>query len=245
MMLLIAGSIFYNQSQNNDTVQFKTDEKEDAMVGYLKDVLARTTDYWTYTLSDSNIQYKEPHIVFFKGETKCKGFPHKSSCTGVFYCNTDSTIYFDMAFLEYLCRDKVVQERNAATYLLAHSVSHHVQNILGITNQVSCLKEDAFEERKEQINARYELQADCITGLFFYNNSIMQDVDEKTELYNYKAISRTYREWNEMKPKECETIDDHQWSFPGQTQHWIHEAYKQPKLSTTNTYKNINVKVDF
>jgi len=55
----------------------------------------------------------------------------------------------------------------AQAYVIAHEVGHHVQNLLGITDQVSRAQEGARSQGEANaFSVRLELQADCLAGVW-------------------------------------------------------------------------------
>ena len=60
--------------------------------------------------------------------------------------------------------------------MVAHEVGHHVQNLLGISDQVTALQERArSKEQANDLSVRLELQADCFAGV--YGNFNQQNLD--------------------------------------------------------------------
>ena len=68
----------------------------------------------------------------------------------------------------------------AQAYVIAHELGHHVQNLLGITTQIS----DAQQQSPEQagpLSIRLELQADCLAGIWAASTN-RRDVLEKGDI---------------------------------------------------------------
>jgi predicted metalloprotease len=113
-------------------------------------------DYWSQTLGD---RYVPTDTVFFSGnvQTSCGA---ASSGSGPFYCPADELVYIDLSFFDEL------QQRFGAqgglfvdAYVIAHEYGHHVQNLLGINQQVQ-----QGVTGPESGTVRLELQADCFAG---------------------------------------------------------------------------------
>ena len=50
--------------------------------------------------------------------------------------------------------------------MIAHEVGHHVQNLLGIAEQVHGCASRRARPRPTQLSVRMELQADCFAGVW-------------------------------------------------------------------------------
>jgi hypothetical protein len=54
----------------------------------------------------------------------------------------------------------------AQAYVIAHEVGHHVQTLLGISDQVARAQRRAGKAGANQLQVRMELQADCFAGIW-------------------------------------------------------------------------------
>src|SRR5690606_1470251 len=54
----------------------------------------------------------------------------------------------------------------AMAYVLAHEYGHHVQNLLGIDDQVRAEQQSASQAESNALSVKVELQADCFAGLW-------------------------------------------------------------------------------
>jgi len=54
----------------------------------------------------------------------------------------------------------------ARAYVIAHEVGHHVQTLLGISDQVGQAKRGKGTAQANALSVRQELQADCFAGLW-------------------------------------------------------------------------------
>jgi len=140
---------------------------DDPQAQFVGVVLADSEDVWNRLLQG---QYREPTLVLFDGRvTSACGM--SSAAVGPFYCPPDENLYIDLSFFRELSQRFGAPGDFAQAYVLAHEVGHHVQNLLGLTDQVSTLQRQA--RSKEEANAasvRLELQADCFAGVFGHHN---------------------------------------------------------------------------
>jgi predicted metalloprotease len=128
-------------------------------------------DFWTGTLDG----YQRTDTIFFPGsvQTGCGG---ATSGTGPFYCPADQLVYIDLTFFDDL------EQRFGAEggvfvdgYVLAHEYGHHVQNLLGTSNQVT-----PGESGPTSGSVRLELQADCYAGAWANHAETVPDESGQT-----------------------------------------------------------------
>lgn len=115
---------------------------------------------WTSALPEqANMQYVAPGFTIFDGgvDTACG---RASSAVGPFYCPGDQTVYIDTGFFNTL--ETQLGATNAPLpqmYIVAHEWGHHIQNLVGIKDQVNTRNTGASSDA-----VRLELQADCLAG---------------------------------------------------------------------------------
>ncbi|MBV2234046.1 MAG: neutral zinc metallopeptidase [Sterolibacterium sp.] len=129
-------------------------------------ILGSTERAWSAMFSENGRQYVEPTLVLFTGATPTACGTGQAAM-GPFYCPLDSTVYIDLAFYDELKTRFQAPGDFAQAYVIAHEVGHHVQHLLGISDQVHAQQQRAGS--KAQANAlsvRLELQADCLAGVW-------------------------------------------------------------------------------
>jgi predicted metalloprotease len=135
-------------------------------------VCAATTDvqdFWTTQFQEAGREYARTQTVFFRGQTNT-GCGPASSQVGPFYCPADSLVYIDLDFLDAL-QDQLGAEGDfAKAYIIAHEYGHHIQNVLGISDQVR-QAEQSDPARANEYSIRLELQADCFAGVWGHHAS--------------------------------------------------------------------------
>ncbi len=143
-----------------ETSQF---QGENSYEVFASTVLGSTNDYWSGIFAQLNQTYEEPKLVLFRQATQ-GGCGISSSAVGPHYCPLDSTIYLDETFFEELQNRFGAQGGDVAeSYVIAHEVGHHVQNVLGL------LQSRNPGESENEASIRQELQADCFAGLWAYS----------------------------------------------------------------------------
>lgn len=129
-------------------------------------VLGDTEDVWNQLFADQGLSYREPGLRLFTQGTR-SGCGFASSAVGPFYCPADEFVYIDLGFFEELSRRFGAPGDFAQAYVVAHEVGHHVQRLLGFSEQVDRARAEGASERvQNQLSVRLELQADFLAGVF-------------------------------------------------------------------------------
>jgi predicted metalloprotease len=146
--------------------QQRTQAGNDQDTEFVRHILGSTEDVWGAQFQARGAAYRAPTLVLFRGavRTACGS---ASSAVGPFYCPGDQQVYLDLGFFDELARQFQAAGDFAQAYVIAHEVGHHVQNLLGVADQV-----DAARRRGERmegpsgLSVRQELQADCLAGVW-------------------------------------------------------------------------------
>jgi predicted metalloprotease len=127
-------------------------------------VLADTEQTWSSLVRG----YREPTLVLFTGAVR-SACGMNSSAVGPFYCPADSKVYLDLGFFDVMSQRLGAPGDFAQAYVIAHEVGHHVQNLLGISEQVERARRSMSERESNALSVRVELQADCYAGVWAYH----------------------------------------------------------------------------
>jgi uncharacterized protein len=132
---------------------------------FVSTVLASIEDVWRARFQEMGKTYVAPKLVLFSGQidSAC-GYAGASS--GPFYCPGDSKVYMDLSFLEDMQRQLGAPGDFATAYVIAHEIGHHVQNLLGINDQVMAMRGRMTEKEYNKVSVRMELQADFLAGVW-------------------------------------------------------------------------------
>ena len=88
------------------------------------------------------------------------------AAAGPFYCSADRKVYIDLQFYQLMRERFHASGDFAQAYVIAHEVGHHVQNLLGITDQLEARRGRVSAEANNALSVRLELQADCFAGVW-------------------------------------------------------------------------------
>ena len=160
----------------------QTSPAEDELAEFTSIVLADTEDTWHQIFREEIGQpYQEPALVLFSGSVQ-SGCGAAQSAMGPFYCPADQKVYIDLSFYNDLKSRHQAPGDFAQAYVVAHEVGHHVQNILGISNQVRQLQSRASKAEANQLSVRLELQADCFAGVWANRADKARDILESGDI---------------------------------------------------------------
>jgi uncharacterized protein len=137
----------------------------DAGKDFVSRVLGSTEDVWTKVFTDMGQTYEKPRLVLFNGYTQ-SGCGTAQSAMGPFYCPNDHKVYIDLAFYQDMKNKLGAPGDFAQAYVVAHEVGHHVQTLLGISDQVQQQRSRVSEADSNALSVRTELQADCFAGIW-------------------------------------------------------------------------------
>jgi predicted metalloprotease len=137
----------------------------DDEASFVKVMLADNEDVWSALFKASRRQYEPPKLVMFEGSTST-ACGAGLAAMGPFYCPLDRQVYIDLNFFKQMRSQFGIEGDFAQSYVIAHEFGHHVQNLLGIAEQVQNYKQRVDEREANAVQVRMELQADCYAGVW-------------------------------------------------------------------------------
>jgi len=166
--LLLGGdpqTILNQVSQNQPVQEGKVGSPQDDAGKFADVVLADTDQLWTEIFRENGKQYERPTMVLFD-DLVASACGSASSATGPFYCPLDRQIYIDLSFQQELKNRFGAGGDFPMAYVIAHEVGHHVQNLLGVSENVQRLRRSLSEAEYNQLSVKLELQADFYAGIY-------------------------------------------------------------------------------
>jgi hypothetical protein len=166
-------------------------DPNDENVLFVRATLAMTEDVWHEQFAALGKQYHEPKLELFTNETRSAcGFAN--AAVGPFYCPADQKVYLDLGFFQELDTKYGAGGDFAQAYVIAHEIGHHVQNLLGISDQVQAQKSRLSEAEYNDLSVRLELQADFFAGVWAHHANktkrILEEGDIEEALTAAEAI---------------------------------------------------------
>ncbi|MEM9137468.1 MAG: neutral zinc metallopeptidase, partial [Cyanobacteria bacterium P01_F01_bin.42] len=143
--------------------------------------LADTEDVWHPIFRQIGRTYQEPTLVLFSNQVN-SACGLAQSAIGPFYCPADQKVYIDLTFYRDLKTRHNAPGDFAQAYVIAHEVGHHVQTLLGVSQQVQRAKRQVSKVEGNQLSVRQELQADCFAGVWANHAQRARNILEQGDL---------------------------------------------------------------
>jgi hypothetical protein len=147
-------------------------EEENQMAQFVSVVLADTEEVWGKLFAEQGATYRTPTLVLFRDQVQ-SACGYATAASGPFYCPGDEKVYIDLSFCDDLRTKYGAQGDFAVAYVIAHEIGHHVQNQMGILEEVQAERQRLSEVRANQLTVRLELQADFLAGVWAHHASQM------------------------------------------------------------------------
>jgi predicted metalloprotease len=158
-----------------------TSGEEDQLAEFVAVVLGDTEDTWHELFRRMDQTYREPQLVLFSGAVQ-SACGMASAAVGPFYCPADQKVYIDLSFYRDLKYRFEAPGDFAQAYVIAHEVGHHVQNLLGISEQVQRLRSRVDEADGNRLSVMLELQADCLAGVWAHHAQRARQILEEGDI---------------------------------------------------------------
>ena len=161
----VLGLLIGGGSPGGSGAKAQLTEEQQRLADFVSVVLADTEDTWHPIFREQGQVYREPTLVLFSGRVN-SACGMASAAVGPFYCPGDQQLYIDLSFFSDLSQRHGAPGDFAQAYVVAHEVGHHVQTLLGISQQVRKVGQGRSEAEVNDLSVRQELQAVCFAGIW-------------------------------------------------------------------------------
>jgi predicted metalloprotease len=137
---------------------------EEQAADFMSFVLDDVQNTWAREFTRMGREYERAKLVLFTDAVRSRCGAAEAAA-GPFYCPADRKVYIDLSFYNELRSRFGAPGDFAQAYVLAHEIGHHVQHLLGVSDQVR-ESQQARPDRAAAFSVRLELQADCLAGIW-------------------------------------------------------------------------------
>ncbi|BAJ02562.1 KPN_02809 family neutral zinc metallopeptidase [Shewanella violacea] len=223
-----------NSSQSSAVTQTSS-EKE--LVDFVSVILADTETSWSELFKQMGKTYQEPKLVLFRDRVQ-SACGMAQSATGPFYCPGDRQVYIDLSFYHQLEQDLNAPGDFAQAYVLAHEIGHHVQTLLGTSEQVHRAQSRLSSTEANKLSVKLELQADCFAGVWAHQaNSRSQLLEVGDIEEGLTAASAIGDDTLQKNAQGYVRPDSFTHGTSAQRVHWFKTGFDSGEPTSCDTFK--------
>jgi predicted metalloprotease len=204
---------------------------------FVRAILGSTEDVWDAYFRAMNRRYVRPKLELFNGRvsTACGA---ASEAMGPFYCPGDQRVYLDLAFFHEMDTRFHAAGDFARAYVIAHEVGHHVQNLLGVMDQVEASRRrGAAMQGANGLSVRLELQADCFAGVWGNRSQAQLDwINERDVAAALNAASAVGDDTLQQQARGYAVPDSFTHGTAAQRQRWFKTGLSSGDINACDTF---------
>lgn len=224
-----------NPSSGLDPASLSEEDRE--LADFVSVVLADTEDTWNEIFASQGLDYREPTLVLFTGavDSACG---YAESALGPFYCPVEEKMYIDLSFYRDLRERFGAPGDFAQAYVIAHEVGHHVQNLLGVSEQVRSAQQGLGQADANRLSVMQELQADCLAGVWAHNADRARNILEQGDVEEaLNAASAIGDDRLQMQSQGRVTPDSFTHGTSEQRASWFQTGLESGDMSSCDTFE--------
>ena len=208
---------------------------DDEQAQFVQFVVGNVQDTWREIFAEAGRTYEPTKLYLFEQgvSTGCGTAP---SAVGPFYCPAHRGVYVDLSFFRELSQRFGAPGDFAQAYVIAHEFGHHVQNILGVSDDVNRQQQEDPASANE-LSVRLELQADCLAGVWAhsaYTQQLLEPGDLEEGLGAAAAVGD-----DRIQKQAGRRIDRESWTHGSseQRQQWFNQGFRGGDPSSCDTFQ--------
>ncbi|MFC3212147.1 KPN_02809 family neutral zinc metallopeptidase [Planomicrobium okeanokoites] len=214
---------------------YQATEQEEELADFVSVVLADTEEVWTEVFAEEGMQYEEPTLVLFTDSVQ-SACGTAGASVGPFYCPADYKLYIDLDFYGELQRQFNAPGDFAMAYVIAHEVGHHVQNLLGVMQEVQPLRNQLSEEEYNKVQVQLELQADYLSGVWAHHAQEMGYLEEGDLEEALTAAAAVGDDTIQMRSRGYVVPESFTHGTSEQRKEWFYKGFEAGNLDEGDTF---------
>jgi predicted metalloprotease len=148
-------------------------------------------------------------------------------------------VYIDLSFYDQLQSRFRAPGDFAMAYVIAHEVGHHIQQLLGITNQVRESQRGVSKAQANDLSVRLELQADFLAGVWARNADAMHNILEEGDLEEaLRAANAIGDDRLQMESQGYVVPDAFTHGTSEQRMYWFKKGYQTGDINQGDTFNS-------
>jgi predicted metalloprotease len=237
--VLISGAEMMGVGQQSAPPQTAPVDPNDPTRKFLARVVGGTEAVWSEVLpAQTGVQYQPATLVIYDGATR-SGCGGAQAAMGPFYCPIDKKVYLDTSFFRDMKNKYGGGGDFAYSYVVAHEIGHHVQDLLGILDKVDNLKQRVSQTQANALSVRVELQADCLAGVWANHANAKWKILDPGDIEKALATAAAIGDDRLQTAARGYAVPD---SFThgssAQRQKWLTIGLKSGDINSCNTFSN-------
>jgi predicted metalloprotease len=210
---------------------------DDTLAQFTSVVLKETENVWVKLLSN----YQKPKLVMFSNSVQ-SACGSASAAVGPFYCPGDSKVYIDLSFFREMKRRFGAPGDFAMAYVIAHEVGHHIQNLMGTSDQVHSLQQRGGKKEGNRLSVKLELQADFYAGVWAHHTQRMEGIIEPGDIDEALGAANAIGDDRLQKEAQGQVVPDaFTHGSSAQRMYWFKKGYQTGDLKQGDTFNDPNL----
>ena len=222
-------------AQPGQSAPVPTTPEEEKLIQYVSFVLDDTQETWTKVFANDGQTYRPARLGIFTNAVR-SGCGVAESAMGPFYCPADERVYIDLGFYNELRQRFQADGDFAQAYVIAHEIGHHVQHLLGISDQVRRAQE-SNPDRANDLSVRLELQADCLAGVWAHSTS-QRDILDQGDVEEALGAAAAVGD-DRIQKQATGGVQPETWTHGSSEQrmHWFQQGFQTGDVNRCDTFE--------
>jgi uncharacterized protein len=220
---------------------YQATKQEEELADFVSVVLADTEEVWSKVLEERGLVYEEPTLVLYTDNVR-SACGTSNSAVGPFYCPGDQKLYIDLSFYQELRQKFQAPGDFAMAYVIAHEVGHHVQTLLGTSDELTPLRNQLSETEFNKYLVRFELQADYYAGVWAHHAQGMDLLEEGDLEEALTAASAVGDDTLQKKARGYAVPESFTHGSSEQRKKWFYKGFENGTIEGGDTFRGMQPK---